>query len=150
MSEHTDDPAVPDWVRRMRADGYTVRLGTGTGGIPFEPEVAFTSPGDRDRVGDLEAPAVAEPAPPVTSRASTTTQMPDEADRPEEPYWVARLRAKGYTVRVGTDPTPLPVEPEDHFGPPYLSDHGRRWRLQNILRKLWNAGRLFKRRIAHP
>lgn len=55
MSEHTDDPAVPDWVRRMRADGYTVRIGTGTGGIPFEPEVSFTPPyelrqGLRDRV----------------------------------------------------------------------------------------------------
>jgi hypothetical protein len=44
MSEDTADPTVPDWVRRMRADGYTVRIGTGTGGLPYEPEVSFTPP----------------------------------------------------------------------------------------------------------
>lgn len=76
--------------------------------------------------------------------------MSEQADRPEEPYWVAGLRAKGYTVRVGTDPTPLPVEPGVDFGPPYLVDHGPVRRLKTFVRKLWNGGRLFTRRAAHP
>ncbi|HEU4561734.1 MAG TPA: hypothetical protein VFS20_28170 [Longimicrobium sp.] len=94
-SEHNDDdPAVPDWVRRMRADGYTVRIGTDPTPLPFEPQVDFTLPGDRDHVEALEGQAVAEPVPPVTSPASTLKKMPDEANRSVEPYWVAGLRAK--------------------------------------------------------
>lgn len=78
------------------------------------------------------------------------TQIPDEADQSAVPNWVARMRADGYTVRIGTDPTPLPIEPEIHFGPPYEVDNGLRERPTTIVQKLWNARRFFKRRTAHP
>jgi len=31
----------PEWVHEMRAKGYTVRVGTGTRGLPYYPEASY-------------------------------------------------------------------------------------------------------------
>lgn len=150
MSDEAERREEAYWVARLRAKGYTVQAGTGTGGIPFEPEVAFTPPDDRDCVEPLAGQSVAEPGPPLTSAASTATQMPGEADRREEPYWVAGLRAKGYTVTIGTGEGGISIEPEVVFTPPYELRDGFRGRVMSVLRKFWKGVTIFKRHATHP
>jgi hypothetical protein len=72
--------------------------------------------------------------------------MADESDRPAEPYWAERMRAAGYTVRVGTGTDGLPYYPaisyhdrSDESGP------GRR--LAEFVRRLRAFGSIFRRRI---
>lgn len=50
MENYPPPPPEPEWVHRMRADGYTVRRGTGPYYLPEEPEVSFTLP-DEERGG---------------------------------------------------------------------------------------------------
>jgi hypothetical protein len=76
--------------------------------------------------------------------------MSEAADHPEEPYWVAGLRAKGYTVRTGTGTGGIPFEPEVAFTPPNELRHGLRRRVIGALRKLWNRGAVFKRHTTLP
>jgi hypothetical protein len=49
MADEASPPAEPAWVERMRAAGYVVRTGTGTGGLSFEPEVDFSPPHQQRR-----------------------------------------------------------------------------------------------------
>ena len=45
-----DLPPDPEWVRRLRADGFGVRVGTvGPPGLPYEPEIDFSVPEPRER-----------------------------------------------------------------------------------------------------
>lgn len=74
--------------------------------------------------------------------------MTEPTNLPPEPYWVQRMRDAGYTVRVGTDPTPLSVEPEVWFNLPCESHRRRSRPLARIVGRLWNHGSPFKRRLA--
>ena len=58
MIPRTEPRPEPEWIRRMRADGYVVRRGTGEFYLPEEPEVRFTLPSEersslRDRIKAL-------------------------------------------------------------------------------------------------
>jgi hypothetical protein len=75
--------------------------------------------------------------------------MTDETQNPDEPYWVPRMRAKGYTVRVGTNNEGIPFEPEVSFHPPARERSALRRRLNDIVQKLWNRGAPLVRRIVH-
>jgi hypothetical protein len=75
--------------------------------------------------------------------------MSDETNtnRPEEPYWAERMRAAGYPVRVGTDPRPLPYEPEisyHHLAKPHVR---ARWRVIEMAQDLWSYVAALKRRL---
>jgi hypothetical protein len=115
MTDQTDRPAEPYWVARMRDAGYTARVGTDTSGLSYMPEVSFH-----------DALIPREGFCPMTETKDTACTA--------EPYWVERMRADGWSVRVGTDPTPIPVEPEIWFSPPAEACYGRRRRGDRPLR----------------
>ena len=76
--------------------------------------------------------------------------MSDETstNRPEEPYWAERMRAAGYTVRVGTGTEGIPFEPEVSFHPPAGERRRLRYKLREFVHELWNRGASLKHRIS--
>jgi len=51
--EQTVERVAPPWVRRLRDDGYEVRVGTG-GPLEYEPAASFARhvPSLRERIGE--------------------------------------------------------------------------------------------------
>lgn len=76
--------------------------------------------------------------------------MTDEATTilPEEPEWVHEMRAKGYTVRVGTGTRGLPYHPDVSFHEIDEPPRGLRRRLVELVRNLWSH-RATLRRFVH-
>lgn len=77
--------------------------------------------------------------------------MTDEATtvRPEEPEWVHEMRAKGYIVRVGTDPRPLPYMPEVSYQDCEEPSVRARRGMVEFVQDLWCHARSLTRRIVH-
>ena len=75
--------------------------------------------------------------------------MSEAADHPEEPHWVAEMRAAGYTVRVGTGTRGLSYLPEVSFHDAPGPRPGLRRRITDLVQRLWNHGAPFRRRIVH-
>ena len=109
MPDENADANVPEWVKEMREMGDTVRVGTEPGELSTDPEDHLGPPygvGAEPQQGIAADEASFGPA---------TAPAAEEAAHPAEPYWVERMRQAGYTVRVGTDPRPLPYKPEVSF-----------------------------------
>jgi hypothetical protein len=73
--------------------------------------------------------------------------MPENPSLPAEPDWVRAMRAEGWTVRTGTDPTPLPFEPEVDFSLPRPLRPNLSRRMTGLVRKLWPRRGSFRRRM---
>jgi hypothetical protein len=71
----------------------------------------------------------------------------DTSTNREEPYWVERMRAAGYTVRVGTGTDGLSFEPEVSFHPPPEERRKLAYRLREFLQDLWHRGAAFRYRV---
>jgi hypothetical protein len=59
MISRTEARPEPEWIRRMRADGYVVRRGTEEYYLPEEPEVRLKLPDEERRTLRTEIKAIA-------------------------------------------------------------------------------------------